>query len=101
MYGDGFGIHGIWILIAILIFGKMFGMAGMLLAVPLAAIISIIYEEYLLKRMEEKRKIREEREILEAASEQAEETAGEEETPPAEDTEELENAAELEKEKWL
>ena len=71
MFGDGFGIQGIWIVIAILIFGKMFGMTGMLLAVPLAAIISIIYHEYMLTQMEERKKERAEKRAAEDAAEEA------------------------------
>ena len=55
LYGEGFGISGLAILIAIIVFGSLFGVIGMLVAVPLAAIITIVYHEYVLVTMEEKR----------------------------------------------
>lgn len=85
MFGDGFGIQGIWIVIAILVFGKMFGMTGMLLAVPLAAIISIIYHEYMLNRMEERQKERAEKKAAEDAADALAEEAEALAEEPAED----------------
>ncbi len=99
MYGDGFGIQGIWILIAILIFGKMFGMAGMLLAVPLAAIISIVYQEYVLKRVEERHKRKAEKAAEEAVEEAK--AAAEDLTEAAEAPPESSVSEDFEKEKWL
>ena len=85
MYGDGFGIQGIWILIAILIFGKLWGLAGMLLAVPLAAIISIVYQEYVLKRAEERHHRKEEKAAEDAGEEKPAEAVSEEGTKPSEE----------------
>ena len=43
MYGETLGVSSVMILISIIVGGKMFGMVGILLAIPFAAIISIIY----------------------------------------------------------
>lgn len=83
MYGEGFGVPGIWIVIAIIIFGKIFGMVGMLLAVPLAAILTIIYHEYVLIRMQENREEKEQK-IHAAAEAMAGKTPKEEESGPKE-----------------
>ena len=81
MYGDGFGVPGVWILIAIVLFGKIFGMVGMLLAVPLAAILTIIYHEYVLKRMQENREEKDQKNAAYAAQEAAKKEPGEKDIP--------------------
>ena len=55
MYGETLGVSSIMILIFIIVGGKMFGMVGILLAIPFAAIICIIYaklQDSLVDRME-------------------------------------------------
>ena len=42
------------ILIAIVIGGRLFGVAGILLAIPFAAIIDFIWRDYVLKKLEER-----------------------------------------------
>ena len=55
LFGDSLGISGLWILVAILAGGSMFGIAGILLAIPAAAIIDLLYGEYLLPWLEARR----------------------------------------------
>ncbi|MCR5640669.1 MAG: AI-2E family transporter [Lachnospiraceae bacterium] len=45
LFGGSFGIPAVWTLIAIILGGKMFGIPGILLAIPFAAILNILYHE--------------------------------------------------------
>ena len=52
LFGDSLGVSGFLILTAIIVFGNIFGIIGILLAIPLAAIIDFTYEEYFLPHLE-------------------------------------------------
>ena len=54
MYGDALGVSSVMILIFIIVGGKMFGVVGILIAIPLAAIISIIYNKFQTILLEKK-----------------------------------------------
>ena len=56
LFSDSLGVSGLLILIASIVLGDMFGIVGMLLSVPLAAIISFIYKDYFLPSREERMK---------------------------------------------
>ena len=53
LFGGTFGVSSLWILIAIIVGGRMFGVWGILLAIPVAAILDFVYHEYLLALLEE------------------------------------------------
>ena len=55
MFGDTFGVPAVWILVSIIVGGKIFGIAGIVLAIPFAAIVSFIYEEHLVPALEKRR----------------------------------------------
>lgn len=48
LFGGSLGIPAVWTLISIIIGGKLLGIAGILLAIPFAAIISFLYQESFL-----------------------------------------------------
>ncbi len=48
LFGGALGIPPVWTLIAIIIGGKLFGAAGILLAIPTAAVINFLYQENFL-----------------------------------------------------
>jgi len=48
------GVSGLWILIGIVAGGKMFGVVGILLAIPAVAIFDMLYHEYLPPWLEAK-----------------------------------------------
>ena len=48
LFGNSLGISGLVILLAIVTLGKAFGMGGLLLAIPIAAILDFTYREVLL-----------------------------------------------------
>ena len=52
LFGGTLGVPGIWILICIIVFGRMWGVAGILLSIPLAAILDFIYHDYILARLQ-------------------------------------------------
>ncbi len=54
LFGNTFGVSSLWILIAIIVGGRMFGVWGILLAIPVAAILDFVYHEYILVRLEER-----------------------------------------------
>lgn len=59
MFGDTLGIPSIWVLVSIIVFGRMFGVAGILLAIPFAAIIHFLYHDEILPALE-RRKVKRE-----------------------------------------
>ena len=46
VFGNTFGVSSLMILVAIVVFGKMFGVVGILLAIPLAAILDFVYRDF-------------------------------------------------------
>lgn len=45
LFGDSTGLSPFWVLVSIVVGGRMFGMAGMLLGVPVFALLSSLYSE--------------------------------------------------------
>jgi predicted PurR-regulated permease PerM len=56
LFGNSLGVSGMWILMGIVVGGNMFGVGGILLAIPAVAIIDFMYTNYILTRLEKKRK---------------------------------------------
>ncbi len=60
LFGNTLGVSPAWILIAIILGGRIFGMIGVLLAIPLTAILDYLYDSWVImmerKRKEEKEK---------------------------------------------
>lgn len=54
LFGESLGVPAVWILISIIIGGRFLGVAGILLAIPFAAIADFIYHDYILKRLEKR-----------------------------------------------
>ncbi len=52
LLGNSLGVSGLWILIAIILGGAMFGVAGILLAIPAVAILDFLYSDYFLPQLE-------------------------------------------------
>ncbi|WP_417838054.1 AI-2E family transporter [Tritonibacter scottomollicae] len=55
LVGDSVGLHPVWLLLALSVFGALFGFVGMLIAVPVAAVIGVVarfaVEQYLDSRL--------------------------------------------------
>ena len=56
LFSNSLGVSGLLILVASLVLGNMFGVLGMLLAIPASAILSFLYNDFFLPRQEEHRK---------------------------------------------
>ena len=54
LFGGTLGVSGLWILIVIIAGGRIYGVVGILLAIPIAAILDYIYREMLLPALERK-----------------------------------------------
>ncbi|MBR3533517.1 MAG: AI-2E family transporter [Clostridiales bacterium] len=55
LFGDTFGVSGLWIVVGVIVGGSMFGVLGILLAIPTVAVIDFIYHEYFITGLERKR----------------------------------------------
>jgi predicted PurR-regulated permease PerM len=51
LFGDSLGVPSLWVLTFIIVGGRMFGVWGVLLSIPCAAIVNFIYEEIILVRL--------------------------------------------------
>jgi predicted PurR-regulated permease PerM len=49
LVGNSVGLHPVWLILALSVFGGLFGFVGMLLAVPVAAIVGVITKFFLEK----------------------------------------------------
>ena len=56
LFGNSLGVSGLLIIISVIVGGNMFGIVGILLAIPFAAILDFIYEEEILPALEKRRK---------------------------------------------
>lgn len=54
-FGSALGVSGVWILIAIIMGGKFFGIMGIVLSIPVVAIFTFVYEEAILPTLAKKR----------------------------------------------
>ena len=54
LFGDSLGVSGLWILIGVIVGGNMFGIVGILLSIPMVAILSFLYSRYLLPWLEKR-----------------------------------------------
>lgn len=59
LFGGALGVPAVWILVTVVIGGNLFGVAGILFAIPFAAIFSFIYEEEILPALINAREKRE------------------------------------------
>ncbi len=54
LYGETMGLPAIWVLVSIILGGNLFGLAGMILGVPVFSVIYILIKEFLGDRLEKK-----------------------------------------------
>ncbi len=50
LFGGSLNVPSIWILVTIVVGGRMFGVAGIMLAIPFAAIFNVVYTNWIEKR---------------------------------------------------
>ena len=58
LFSSSIGLAPVWTLIAITVGGNLFGIIGILLAIPVAAILTIIYDEWFIPWLQNKSKER-------------------------------------------
>ncbi len=61
LFGDTLGVSPVWILIMLIIGGRILGVAGLLLAIPIAAIGDFVFKDIIWKKLEAWKKEREEK----------------------------------------
>ena len=86
LFGTLLGVSGVWILICIVVGGRIFGVPGVLLAIPFAAIMSFVYNEFILVKLDERHRKREAAEAEQEAEESGEVTEETEETKETKET---------------
>ena len=57
LFGNSLGVSGLWILIGIIVGGRMFGVLGMFLAVPACAIIYSAFSEIVNERIKKRQEL--------------------------------------------
>lgn len=80
LFGNTLGVPSIGILVSIIVFGRMFGAIGVLLAIPFAAIIDYIYKDGILPKLESRRKLRREGQKAEEQAPKPDEDTGDSQT---------------------
>ncbi len=55
LFGNSLGVSGLLILAAVVVCGNMFGIVGILLSIPFAAILDFVYRDYFLPALERRR----------------------------------------------
>ena len=78
LFGSSLGVSGLWILIGVVVGGRMFGVIGILLAIPGVAILDLLYQDYFMPWLEERRKAKEDLSGESVPEEQPEEGVPEE-----------------------
>ena len=54
LFGGALGVSGVWITLGIIVGAKLFGITGVLLSVPVVAIIQFVLHGYIVRKEEEK-----------------------------------------------
>ena len=67
LFGDSLGVPAVWVLVSIIFFGRLFGILGVIISIPLAAIVNYIYQTRIVNRLRRRRENNElQRSILKA-----------------------------------
>lgn len=53
--GKSVGLPGMWVLVAITLGGNIYGVTGMLIAIPLCSVFYVLFREYINRRLREKK----------------------------------------------
>lgn len=59
LFGSSLGVSSLWILVGVVVGGRMFGTAGVLLAIPAVAILDDLYSDYLMPWLEARKMAKE------------------------------------------
>ena len=53
--GNSIGLSGLWVMFSVIIGGGLFGISGMILGVPLFAVVYLIISDVIHKRLKDKK----------------------------------------------
>jgi UPF0716 family protein affecting phage T7 exclusion len=53
--GQQIGLPSLWVLVAVIIGGELFGIPGIIISIPLFSVLYTLLHEWILKRLREKR----------------------------------------------
>ena len=62
--GDSVGLQGIWVIVCVVVGGDLFGVSGMLLSVPVCAVLYALLRQEVYKRLAEKKESKTKKEQL-------------------------------------
>lgn len=65
LYGNTFGVPAVWILIMIIVGGRIFGFWGIMLAIPATAVFAYIFETFISDRIDQKNEMKETKKRIE------------------------------------
>ena len=54
LFGDTFGVPSVWILVMIIVGGRIFGFWGIMLAIPFTAMFAYVFETFLRKLIDKR-----------------------------------------------
>ena len=74
LFGGTLGVPAVWILITIIVGGRMFGVWGIMLAIPFAAIFDYVYQDMIWKKLQHHKEVGHTRENREAENTQEQTT---------------------------
>ena len=72
LFGDSLGVPAVWVLVSIIFFGRIFGILGVVISIPLAAILTYMYRSWIVIKLEKRRESNE----LQRSINQAKNSAG-------------------------
>ena len=55
LFGDSLGVPAVWVLVSIIFFGRIFGIIGVIISIPLAAILTYMYRSWIMIKLEKRR----------------------------------------------
>ncbi len=58
LFGNSLGVSALWVLIAIIVGGNMFGVIGILVSIPTIAILDDVYHEYFIPWLKRRKEMR-------------------------------------------
>ena len=65
LYGNTFGVPAVWILIMIIVGGRIFGFWGIMLAIPATAVFAYIFETFISDMIARKNEMKETKKKIE------------------------------------
>lgn len=55
LFGDSLGVPAVWVLVSIIFFGRLFGILGVVISIPLAAIVTYVYQSWLVVKLRKRK----------------------------------------------